>query len=276
MQFSFKRTAYLFVTQWVEHKKLYLLGAAALAGIMAVVLIVNLNSQNFDGLKENTQESTFEVGLLFAGAVFTSTILSSFSEKTKTRQALMLPASALEKTIVAVVYSLVVFPLVYVMVVYPLVLAAHYIDINMQGHINLLYTDFVHQAPDYFVLQSMVLACSVIFNRFTFIKVAALICVTYICVIYMASPIANMVIGDAQPKVIPKSAFEITMPQNTVRPIFSPETTEPFTSTQFVTNNAFYTVKLPDGQQRWFGLLFVMLVPFFVVVTWQKLKEKHA
>jgi hypothetical protein len=126
MTLSIKRIGYLFKMQWVENRKLYTLGLLAMVGIIGLLFFGGSESAN-------AQSEYFFISLILSSSIFTSSILSRFSEKNKALSALMLPASAAEKTIVAVIYSTVIFPVVYVVLVYQVMIAAHYYHTEIKG-----------------------------------------------------------------------------------------------------------------------------------------------
>ena len=139
MEISLQRIWLLFRKQWVDHQKMYGLGLLAMAGIISVMLLI-LTFPNIDrnGLDKNTQALIFLFGLVFFGAIFTATLFDQFAEKPKGIQALMLPASSLEKLLVPILFSNLLFPLIYILLIYPIVVFAHYVDVHLQGNINLL------------------------------------------------------------------------------------------------------------------------------------------
>ncbi|MDN3585034.1 hypothetical protein [Mucilaginibacter flavus] len=183
MQFSIHRIWLLTRKQWVENQQLYILGLLATAGIMAAIILFNILSLR--GLDTSTQQLILYVGSTASGAVFASTILSQFNEKIKGIQALTLPASALEKFVMAFIYSLLIFPITYFLIVYPLIVFGHYLDIHVK-HNELYYRpNRLYNLSDdsntgelivtYFVMQTMALLGSVLFKRYAFIKSLVLV-----------------------------------------------------------------------------------------------------
>lgn len=129
--FSFRRFRRLFVRHTVEHLPGYLMATAVLAG--AMFLIMGFMAYILKGpWMLNWQGSFFRTFLLAAGGIFTSNILADFGDKRKATTALTLPASHLEKYLVAWFYSLPIFLLVYISVFYVVNLAVAYSN-NGQG-----------------------------------------------------------------------------------------------------------------------------------------------
>jgi hypothetical protein len=309
MQLSIHRIWYLFKMQWVENRKLYLLGLLAMVGIIAIFFFTGSES-------ENAQSAFFEIGLLLSSAIFTSTILSRFSDKNKAVSSLMLPVSALEKTTVAIIYSMVLFPLVYIVLIYPVVVSAHYFHTEVQGDLAPLWDYRTEEKPQalimiYFILQAFTLFCSAIFRRFTFVKTAVLVCAVVFGTVLLNQKIQDQLYkNQLQPQVLPKGfvpnppnyATEISTkiiyppkgskdkpqtvtsaPKKILMPTknFHVAGGSAFMGVQFyaityaeVHNPHVWTAVLPAWQQAVFSLLFYMVVPFFLLLTCLRLKEK--
>lgn len=302
MALSIHRIWYLFKMQWVENRKLYTLGLLAMVGIIAAFFFTGSES-------ENAQSGFFEIGLLLSSAIFTSTILSRFAEKNKSLSALMLPASAAEKTIIAIIYSMIIFPLVYIVLIYPVMIAAHYFHSEIQGDLAPLWDYRTEENIGvmlmvYFMLQAFVLFCSAAFRRFVFVKTAVLVCIITFSIVMLSEQIQEYQYKDhLQPKVLPKGfvpnpptyATEATTtttttakgpvtvtsaPKRVIVPTrnFQSIGGGPFMEVGVYSNNVIgfnhWDVVLPLWQQVWFTLLFYLTIPFFWMLTWLKLKEK--
>jgi hypothetical protein len=95
-----------------EHLTSYLLSAAVLAGGILVVL-GSLTYMSNQPLGHDTQVALFMFGLLPAGLLFTSSIFIALGDTRGGAPVLLLPASHLEKYLVAWLYSLPVFLVLY-------------------------------------------------------------------------------------------------------------------------------------------------------------------
>ncbi len=109
--FSFKRYALLMKRQWVENRKLYLLGIPSVLGILTFFMCSLEN-------REEVFLSDFGSFTFIAAGMFFILILSgTFFQRVNTKENGMfffsLPTSKLEKWAVAFSYTMVIFPLIY-------------------------------------------------------------------------------------------------------------------------------------------------------------------
>ena len=111
--FSFSRFARLFRKHTAENGRSYLMSTAVLLGGIGLVLgyVAYVNTQ---AMSESVQASVFSLGLLSSGAFFSSTVLAVFGRPRQATPALLLPASHLEKYLVAWLYALPIFLGVYI------------------------------------------------------------------------------------------------------------------------------------------------------------------
>lgn len=191
MEFSLNRVWLLCKKQLADNRQIYTLSLLVIMGIAALVFgYFSLATAN--GLDSGTQAFFFSGCCTLAGAVLTATILSQFNDKVQGIQALMLPASALEKTVAAIVLGLIVFPLIYLVAVYPILVLIHGLDVGPMRHKQALYVlDGFDFGGVYFVLQGMVLLFSVFFKRYAAIKTALAVFVVFFGVIGINDIIAN-------------------------------------------------------------------------------------
>ena len=302
MALSIHRIWYLFKMQWVENRKLYLLGLLAMIGILAMFYFTGSAS-------ENSQSAFFVIGIFIASSIFTSTILSRFAEKNKALSALMLPASSAEKIIIAIIYSMIIFPVVFIALIYPVMIAAHYFHSEIQGDLAPLWNYRAEENTGivvvmYFILQAFVLFCSTLFRRFTFIKTTVLCCIIIFGIVMLSQQIQDRQYKDhLQPEKLPKgfvpkpptysvesttittktakgSKTVTTAPKKIMLPArnFDNVGGSPFMEVTVYSNNVIgfnkWKVVLPFWQQVWFTLLIYLTAPFFWLLTWLKLKEK--
>jgi len=305
MAFSLTRFLYLFKLQWAENKKSYLYGLLALVGIMAAVL--------FNVSERNVQGGVFFAGLFSSAFIFTSSLLSRFANKTQAISALMLPVSALEKTAVAVIYSMIIFPLLYVVLIYPLVLLAYYYHWIVKGDLCLLYSYNTLNNTGvlvllFFISQAFTLYCSVVFSRFIMVKTAVLACLIYFGVFLLNQEVSTLLFKDVNPTVLPKgytsrppetvtisnfkhigasnnpirSAHDsllntgtktVAIPQFEIGPS-TPYGTQYFLSANRKRNTLRWTVEQTVTVQHCFFAFHFMLIPLFCWLTFLRLKEK--
>jgi hypothetical protein len=110
--FEMSRFARLYKKHTVEHLKSYLLSAAVLAGLLLVCLGFFWYTHGAK-LSIRDQANPFVFFYLACGTIFTSLTFSHLSQKKEAIPALMLPASHLEKYLVSLIYTFVVYQLVF-------------------------------------------------------------------------------------------------------------------------------------------------------------------
>ncbi len=111
--FDFGRFARLYRKHTVEHFKSYLLSAAVLAGLLLVCLGFFWYTHGAK-LSIRDQANPFVFFYLACGTIFTSLTFSYLSQKKEAIPALMLPASHLEKYLVSLIYTFVVYQLIFI------------------------------------------------------------------------------------------------------------------------------------------------------------------
>jgi len=304
MALSLTRLWYLFKLQWAENRKLYLYSLLALVGAMAVVLFSVTE-------RETAQGGIFIGGLFLSDFIFTSSLLNRFSDKPRSICALMLPVSALEKTVVATVYSMVVFPVLYVALIYPVVLLVYYYHWVINGDLCLLYRaqqDIGILVLLFFISQAFTLFCSVMFNRFSLVKTVALACLVVLGTIFINAETRALLFNGVDPAVLP-AGYEPNPPNketiNNLKRIdggksgslpahdsllnthkttgFSRQlnrnTEDPYSSIHFFSSNVgqnstYWTVEQPAAIQYCFFGLHIMVIPILWWLTFLRLKEK--
>jgi hypothetical protein len=110
--FNLSRFGRLLRRHTFEHLRSYLMGAAVLTGVIFVVL-GGLTYLMHRPLGVELQSLLFVAGLVAAGGIFTSSVFAALGDARQAAPLLLLPASHLEKYLVAWLYSLPVFLLVY-------------------------------------------------------------------------------------------------------------------------------------------------------------------
>lgn len=111
--FSFSRFGRLFSKHTTEHAGGYLLATGVLLG--GIGLVLGFVAYMASGpLIPEMQGVVFTMGLLAAGAFFSSTVFGLFGDRKQATAALMLPASHWEKYLVGWLYALPIFLAVYV------------------------------------------------------------------------------------------------------------------------------------------------------------------
>jgi len=272
MEFSFTRLGYLLKKQWIENQKFYLLGILAMAGIMSLALLLPM--QNGRGLTLENQQIFFLFGLVITGFIFSTMLLNSFGDKKKGIEALMLPASATEKVSMAVIYSILFFPVIYFLTVYPVLILMHTVDAKTNGNINPLYFPQWGKIEAtvffaYFMLQSLGLLCSIMFRRFVFLKAAVLVFLTFFNTTYLNSKIAENSLKGLQPR-------NLTIEERTNN-LYTYKSSSLYNALHFgkLQSNKHYMVTLTKQQRMSIRISGWLVVLFFWFLTWLKLRERQ-
>jgi hypothetical protein len=113
--FDFNRFSLLVKRQWVENKKLFLMGCFALIGFGVVLYSLTSNWDRGD-ISNAVQVLFFIGGLFIGGTYFTNYIFKDFSDKNSSTNFLMIPSSHLEKLLSGCFYSFIVFPALFLAV----------------------------------------------------------------------------------------------------------------------------------------------------------------
>lgn len=283
MEFSLSRFWLLTRKQWVENRKPYVLGAMALIGILSFFILFTILSDNHTGFHVSSQETVFFVGLISAGAIFSSTLLKPYEEKPKSIQAFMIPASIVEKFLVAILYSMIFFPVVYLVIAYPLIMLGLYIDVEVLGHLNLPFAlkhERLLRSPLLcLIIQSCFLLFSVVFRRYAFLKTMVMVSVLLVSCFSFNDYMAKTMLGDAQPSVLPKGNYDraIMFPENKGPHWFSFAGSSLYSGLTINSSggNNQWEVKLPESEDTVFDLYVISIAPLLWLITFLKLREKQ-
>lgn len=283
MQFSFARFSYLFKLQFAVNRKLYLLGLAAMGGIMLCFMFVNVFTSKV-GFQYQTQIDFVSTALILAGTFFTSLIFKQYGDKDKRIQSILLPVSNIERLAVAVLFTFFLFPLVFLVVYFICMAIANGIDVHVLDNMNEVYmlggVEGQYLFMMFFLVQSLALLGAIGFRRLTFVKVIVLVCLSAIFIASANEVINQIVVKDASAKVAGYNATRNKLPFPVQYEIVG---SSPYRSMSFFAKNEYgtyvegssYWLSLPD-QQMTFFLIFLGLVPlFFFYVTLAKLREQQ-
>lgn len=158
-----------------EHATSYLLGAVVLLGGLLVVLGFLTYIQHRP-LNESFQAILFMMGLLGAGSFFASSAFAQFGAGRQAALALTLPASQLEKYLLAWLISLPVFLVVYVADFYLADWLVMHLVSPRPGPLMPLLAG--HEVPGlrlFLALHGLALVGSIFFSRLAFVKTAFLV-----------------------------------------------------------------------------------------------------
>ena len=277
MQFSFTRLNHLFIKQWKENKKAYLLGLVAMPILMGVTSLIMAYSGEFS---ENTQTSFLVFGLLIIGGIFCSSLLSDYAPKPRAIRSLILPTTNLEKLLVAIIYGLIIFPIAYLLSVYPVILLVNHIDFEIFGNLNLLKAYTVEDKLGFLyattTILSFVLLCSLFYRKFIFIKAS----LTFACLIFLLtmanSLLTNVIFSNSQPSKFSKE-FTKSMASNSKtidKAKLELTNSTPFGSLQFSDGSYEHYNISPDKNIKILSFIWAwLLMPLMLLACFYRLKE---
>lgn len=253
--FNFSRFGRLFRRHTAEHLPSYGMAAAVLAGLL--LLLLGFTAYSLSGrLPEDAQAGFFTFFLVMAGVIFTSNIFSQFGNKRQASVALLLPASHLEKFLVAWLYSLPIFVLVYTGVFYlvdALVLYAGARAGQTPDFMNIVSS--LSRANGIFwtlaMLHGVWLWGAIYFEKTHFIKTGFGLFLLLGALSVLNFQFLKLLTG-AELRVVP-----------------------PFTKIMFTEGAQAYSVGLPDAQTAWLGLVPVGLAVLLWAAAYCRLTEKQ-
>ena len=253
--FSFRRFGHLFTKFTAEHGRTYLLGAGVLAG--AILLVMGALAYLMGSPPGIGQQMVFfAMFLLGAGFLFASSVFSDFADKSRAIAALTLPAAQLEKYLVAWLYSGPLFVLAFVGVFFAvdsLILAVG----GRDGQAGVLLNLFSPVAGLgtilllFVVVHSVALWGSIFFGKTAFIKTGVAFFVGLLVVVLLNYQALKALLGPGL--------------QNTM----------PFMGAGLEEQKVYYTLNLPDAQQRLVGLVLLALAGLLWLAAYARLREKQ-
>lgn len=253
--FRLARFGRLFGRHTAEHLPAYLMTAAVGAGGMLVVLgFLAYVQGSAPGV--GVQRGLFTLFLLGGCTIFTSTVFAQFGDKRRASVALLLPASHLEKFLVAWVYSLPVFLLAFVPLFYLADAAAVYAGLAPGQTPELL--DLVAARRDLAgtfglltALHAAWLWGSIRFEKKHFVKTgfAALLLLGGLSLVNF-QVLKRLVGAELLPAV-------------------------PFADLRLMEGKQFYSIALPDAQGPWLALVPLGLAALLWAAAYCRLTEKQ-
>jgi hypothetical protein len=116
--FSFQRWSLLVAKHWSENRKRYLLSVVAFMSLILVWYVFTMLVDNSNPMAEGLQWITFYFSLFVVGPFYASQFFKSLGSKSKAVDYLMVPASALEKTLTGIFYVVILFPVIFIAAFY--------------------------------------------------------------------------------------------------------------------------------------------------------------
>jgi len=253
--FSFARFGRLFTKFTVEHWKSYLMGAGVLAASLLLVMgFLTYVTHSLPGLGQQTV--FLFVFLLGAGFLFTSSVFADFGEKSRAVAALTLPASQLEKYLVAWLYSGPLFLLAFVGIFFAVDSLLMTVG-GRDGQVGMLLNLFAPEAGFgtllllFLVVHGLALWGSIFFGTAAFIKTGMVFFTGLVVVILLNYQVLKALLG---PSI-----------QNSM----------PFLGAGLEEQKIYYTLNLPDAQQSFVGLVLLILAGLLWLAAYARLREKQ-
>jgi len=254
--FSLKRFGMLMGKHTAEHYKSYLMSAAVLTGLMAIIGGFIFYVSNGD-VPPKFQFAIFTVPYLFCGLIFTSVVFADYGDRKRSIPLLTLPASNLEKYLVAWIFSFVIFQMVFLIAFYTIdySLLTVYKGYN-KGQIELLNFfapgyDFWRIFFAYAFLHSISFFGAIFFNKNHFVKTVLALFVVGLVFTLLNKPIADLVFG-----------FEVVK-------------APPFSDVMISENKVDYSVEVGSSTQNAINYVLYGLVLAIWTAAYFKLKEKE-
>jgi hypothetical protein len=231
-----------------EHTMSYLLGAAVLLGGL-VVLLGFLTYIQHRPLNGSMQAILFMLCLLAAGSFFASTVFAQFGAGRQAALALTLPASQLEKFLLAWLLSLPVFLLVFVADFYLADwLVMHLVSPVVSPLLPLLDGHEVPGLRLFLALHGLALFGSIFFPRLAFVKTAFLFLGLAVLLGILNFQVLNSWLGGNLGMAIPFGAASV---------------------------QGAGPLQLPEAQERWLVGLPLALAALLWAAAYARLTEKQ-
>lgn len=245
--FNLTRFTRLLRKHTAEHLLSYAMGAAVLLGGMLVVMgfVTYLNSGR---LNPQMQAVFFTMFLLAAGGFFTSTVMGQYGAGRQAALALTLPASQLEKFLVAWVFSLPVFLAVFGVAFYVADwLILHVMSAENAVQLPLFPSKLSSEVGLYLALHGVALWGSIFFERLQPVKIAFL------------SFSAALAVGVLNYRLLAQ--------------MLGTELHQAFPFGTAVLGNGY--LELPEAQKQWLFLLPIVLGALLWAASYARLTEKQ-
>lgn len=269
--FNFTRFTLLVLKHWADNKNRYALSVLAFIGLLATWFLFTIFA-GMDNIPmgQEIQHITFFLALFAVGTFYASQFFSDLGSRAKGINFLLVPASAFEKLLCGLLYSVLLFFVVFTAAFYlvdffMILLAGSVAEADTVGNkpavINILDVIVLHFNSDttinflafFFSVQGAFLLGSVYFEKYTFIK-TVIACFAVWCILFFTVFFFNQQL----------------LPDGTYHKGF-------FTSYRVMTDDADdRLIQMPDWIGRVFQFLIIYaLAPFLWIVTYYRLKEKQ-
>jgi|HubBroStandDraft_6_1064221.scaffolds.fasta_scaffold293518_3 hypothetical protein len=251
--FSINRFGRLFKKHTKEHYRNYLMSVAVLVGVMILggSFLVYMTDIQLD---KNFQTFFFFTIMLLSGTIFTSTVFTDLGERKKAVAWLVLPASHLEKYLVAWIYSFLLFIIVYTVIFYMALFTAlniQHVHTHRMVILNIFENQILLMYLVYAFLHSIAFFGAVYFEKLHFIKTGFAFFIIIAVLILLNKILLSIFLGrsvDASP---------------------------PFSNMRFAENGQMVDIKIERQNAPYILYLFIILTFIFWVAAYFRLKEKQ-
>lgn len=180
--FSVKRFTFLVGKHWADNKKRYSLSVLAFIGLLIAWFVFVLLIDDGEPLEHEIQQITYFLSLFAVGTFYASQYFRDLGSRSKGINFLLVPASAFEKLLCALLYSVVLFFVVFTTVFYlvdvlMVTISNTFVktDTRVANVFNVVFLRFngdsiVRLLFVFFSIQSVFLLGSVYFRKYSFIK----------------------------------------------------------------------------------------------------------
>lgn len=263
--FSVKRFSLLVLKHWADNKKRYGLSVFAFIGLLIVWFVFVLLIDDNEFMDSDIQEITYFFSLFIVGTFYASQYFRDLGSRAKGINFLLVPASAFEKLLCSLLYTVVfffiVFSGIFYLVDFLLVVVSNAIGGGHYEVTNVFKVVFVRFGGDmavqllfiFFSIQSIFLLGSVYFEKYGFIKTIICGFVAFFIVICLLFLLYDF--------LLPRGEYQ-----------------EGFLTSYrvYVDGVNDHLVEIPTWIGKTFGILIMYAVaPFLWIVSYYRLKEKQ-
>jgi hypothetical protein len=268
--FSFRRFSLLVSKHWADNKKRYLLSVTGFVLLLIVWFIFTILVDQHKPMGQEIQIITFFFSLFGAGTFYASQYFRDLGSRAKGINFLLVPASAFEKILCSILFTVVIFFSVFTAAFYMVdalmvmisnqLLTAHD-PIRHEGVINVVRAAILpfdgmstlNMLLIFLAIQSIFLLGSVYFAKYSFIKTVIsgfVVFFVFFCLVYLLYE-----------RLMPRGGYVGGL----------------LTSYRVTVNgNDDHLVKIPDWIDRViYFILMYAITPFLWVVSYYRLKEKQ-
>jgi hypothetical protein len=185
--FSFKRFSLLLSKHWADNKKRYLLSVIAFIGLLVAWFTFTMLVDSRTAMEKGMQMGTYFFSLFAVGSFYANQYFRDLGSRAKGINFLLVPASAFEKILCSLLYTVILFFVVftsafYLVDVLMVTIADNFLNVNIpnkeKGLINIFEAASLPFDGEsgfnllliFFTIQSVFLLGSVYYAKYSFLK----------------------------------------------------------------------------------------------------------